>query len=231
MLPLLALTLAAAPMKLMMPVASSVGVGDEKVRFFTTQLAQRLRAQGLEVVTSDEIAVLLGIERQRQLLGCANSESCLAEVSNALGTAATVKMAIAKVDDVFQLSVTVLGNDTQVRAELSLRAASERALLDALDDAGVELARKLGVAPPVRLRPQAYVPGLLGVLAGAAGALCLWQSSVAFGLLNSQSFGVGEGELVASRGNTLQWAGLGLIGAGAALLVAGIVVFLVQEIF
>jgi hypothetical protein len=95
----------------------------------------------------------------------------------------------------------------------------------------VDLARKLGVATPVRLRPQAYVPGLLGVVAGVAGGLCLWQSSVALGQLNTQSFGVGEGELVASRGNTLQWAGLGLIGAGAALLVAGVIVFLVQEIF
>lgn len=226
----MALTLAAAPLKLMMPPASSVGVGDDKARFFTAQLALRLRAQGLEVLTSEEIGVLLGIERQRQLLGCANSESCLVELSNALGTGATVKTALAKVDDVFQLSLTVLGNDTSVRAELSMRAGSERGLLDGMDGAALELARKLGVAP-VRLRPQAWVPGLLGIAAGAAGGLCLWQSSVALGQLQTGTFGAGEGEVVATRGNTLQWTGLSLIGAGAALLLTGVLVFLVQELF
>src|SRR4051812_30473339 len=120
MVALVALALAAAPMKLMMPAATSVGVDDAKTRFFTAHLAGRLRAQGLEVATSEEIGLLLGIERQLQLLGGADSESWLAEISNALGTAATVKTVLARVDDVFQLSLTVLGNDTHVRAEVSV---------------------------------------------------------------------------------------------------------------
>ena len=235
MSPLLALVLVASPVKLMAPVLSSVGVDAEKARVFTTELAQRLRAQGVQVVTSDEIAVILGNERQKQLLGCADADgSCLAELSNALGTSGTVKGSVAKIDDVYQLQLSVLGNNTKVLAETSARASSERALLDALADAAVELAHKLGAEPPPRerkLRPQVWVPGVLGLVGAAVGGVLLWQSSDAYMQLTTGHFGAGGGEDVASRGSTYQLAGLLAVGIGGAALLTALIVFLAQEVF
>jgi hypothetical protein len=233
--PLLALVLVASPVKLMAPVFSSVGVDAAKARVFTTELAQRLRAQGVQVVTSDEVAVILGAERQKELLGCADANGgCLAELSNALGTTGTVKGAVAKIDDVFQLQLSVLGNDTKVLAETSARASSERALLDAIGDAAVELAAKLGAAPPPRgrrLRPQVWAPGLLGLIGGAVGGVLLWESSGAYTQLTTGRFGAGEGELLASRGSTYQLAGWLAVGIGGAALLTALIVFLAQEVF
>jgi hypothetical protein len=229
MLALAALMLAAAAApKLVVPPVSGAGVEDAKLRVFTSQLAQDLRSAGLEVITSDEIALLLGAERQKQLLGCSD-ESCLAELSEALGTSATVKGSIAKVGDVFQLGVTVLGNDTRILAEHGVRVSSEAGLLDALDEAARAVARKLGVTPPRRLRPIAWVPAVLGLAASAAGGYLLAQSRASYDQLNAGRFAFGQGELVATQGGQQQAGGWLALGLGLAAIAAGVLLFLVAQ--
>ncbi|MBK7861160.1 MAG: hypothetical protein IPJ65_21620 [Archangiaceae bacterium] len=218
--------LAATPVKLVAPPLSGPGLSADKVRVFTAALAQSLRASGIEVVTSDEIAVLLGAERQRQLLGCSESESCLAELGNALGTSATLKGNVARLDAVYQVQLTVLGNDTRIIAETSARASDEPALLDPLDEAARALARQLGAKLPRRLKPVAWVPGLLGLLSGAAGTVMLAQSKSDYDTLTHSSFSAGDAERVANRGSALQTGGFVALGVGTALLVAGVLLFL-----
>jgi hypothetical protein len=222
---LTAVVLAAAPVKLVAPPLTGAGVEDAKLKAFTAQLAQSLRATGLEVISSDEIALLLGVERQRQLLGCADSESCLVELSNALGTSATVKGSLARLDDVYQLTLTVLGNDTRILAEHAARASSERELPVLFDEAARALARQLGVELPRRLKPQAWLPAVLGAAAAVTGSVFLVQAKVSFDRLRSETFLPGEGQLVASRGDTYQLVGFIALGVGVAALLTGILLY------
>src|SRR5437763_8898933 len=93
---LLAFVLAAAspgaPLRLAAPTFSTVNVSREAAAFYTDHFAQQLASSNLRVVTSSEIATMLGIEQQKQLLGCAEgADACNAELANALGVDAVVK--------------------------------------------------------------------------------------------------------------------------------------------
>ncbi len=78
----------AAPERVVVP---EVSVTDPSLRPLAVQTQERLatelqRLERFEVLTSGDVAQLLGLERQRQLLGCDEAAgSCLAELSNALG--------------------------------------------------------------------------------------------------------------------------------------------------
>lgn len=59
-------------------------------------LATHLREHGLKVMTGRDIGAVLGLERQKQLLGCMDdSTSCSAELAGALGVGALVVGTVA----------------------------------------------------------------------------------------------------------------------------------------
>ncbi len=133
----------------------------EAGEFYANHLAQRLVLSGVRVVTSSEVAALLGLERQKELLGCADQQSCAVELGNALGVDGLVVGDLGKVGDRYQLNVKVLG--TRDGALLSAYAGSSSAegeLLELLDAAaesmGPEVAEKLGkpLAPHGFSRPR-----------------------------------------------------------------------------
>src|SRR5882757_2883687 len=49
------------------------------------RLAAKLAARGFQVTTPADLEAVMGLERQKQLLGCSEDSSCLAEISSALG--------------------------------------------------------------------------------------------------------------------------------------------------
>src|SRR4051812_13752442 len=84
----IALTLAAAPIRLAAPAWQSVDVDANKTRFFSDYFAQQLQQARPEirVTTETEIGQLIGLERQKALLGCNEASSnCMAELAGALG--------------------------------------------------------------------------------------------------------------------------------------------------
>lgn len=233
---LLPLALAALPMKVVAPTFSTAGVPEDKVHYFTVHFATKLRAQGVEVITSEEIGTLLGVERQRELLGCTGESSeCLTELSNALGTNATARGSVALIGGQYRVSITVLSNAGKVLGEYSSPGTDEGGVLEALTDAAAQLAVALGVRPapvavavekPSRLRARAVVPFVVGVVVAAAGVVLLAEAGVAYGQLSgSMQFAPGEGQSLAARGsvfNALGWVGLGL---GVASMALGAVLF------
>src|SRR4051812_9527469 len=90
--------LAAAPAapKIAMPGLHLVDIPAERGSLYTETLATELIARGVRVVTEQEISALLGLERQREILGCAEG-SCLIELGNALGVDGVLLGHVAKI--------------------------------------------------------------------------------------------------------------------------------------
>ena len=106
--------------------------------------------QGLQVVTSQDIATLLGMERQKALVGCAEgSTSCMAELANALGADATLTVNLARFDDggFHGIAKLISSQSGQTLSSVSIDAKNERKLLEALRRAAPQLAAGLTHQP------------------------------------------------------------------------------------
>ena len=67
-----------------------------------------LNDRKIQVVSSKDVAATLGLERQRQLVGCsAESSSCLAELAGALGVSALLSATVARAGSNFVVSLRV----------------------------------------------------------------------------------------------------------------------------
>lgn len=97
----------------------SAGVDENTTQFLSSSFATSLaEATGLQVMTSEEIGAVLGVERQKQLLGCGDeSTSCLAEIAAGLGAPALVLGSVAIIGKRWAVTVKVIGaKDAQVIA-------------------------------------------------------------------------------------------------------------------
>ena len=214
---LLALVLTATPERVVVTPFTVSGVAPELSQVLEDALAASLRKRGLEVVSRQDITTLLSTERQRTLLGCEAGEgSCLAELVNALGCELSVVTSLARLDGGFRGTARLISSkNAKVQAEVVLSARSEAALVDALDDAGAQLARSLGGAasPPPRWVPAA-VGGVL--LAGAAVGFVF--AGLRFEAMKTAA-GYPETQRLANEGSTFQalaWTGVGLGVVGIA---------------
>jgi TolB-like protein len=105
--------LAAAPDKLVVTGTQHV---DPSLKELALQLEERLgtslsRLERLEVLTSQDVASLLGIERQRQLLGCGEeSASCLTEIGAALGAPWLVTSTLARAGSKLRVDIKLLSS-------------------------------------------------------------------------------------------------------------------------
>src|SRR5437764_10501647 len=85
------------------------GVKPELGSVYAERFAVALKRNGVAVITQKDIGSLLSVERQRQLLGCADEKSsCLAELSGALGAAAIVTGQVGQIGNDLNLSLKVL---------------------------------------------------------------------------------------------------------------------------
>jgi hypothetical protein len=225
--------LAAPTTRVAAPGWTTSGLDEKLVVVLSEHFAQELRAQGLKVVTSTEIASLLGQERQKQLLGCAadSGSSCLAELGSALGCDGTLMVSAAKIDDLVQIDVKVLASsDARALAQASRRVSGSKQLLEGLDDLARVIAEALAEPTPAHRR-WALSVGLIGGAATLTGAGLLVGARVTYDTLKrtlAANMAVLPGdELTAARGTaywTAGWVGIGL--GAAALVTAGLLYFL-----
>ena len=141
--------------KLALPGLTAVQIDDKLAGFLTEQLGLELNRRGAEVVTSKEIASLIGYERQKQLLSCdAEADSCVAELGNALGADALVVGDVARVGTRYQLTVKALSTSNGKRiASWSGGADSEDGLLKLVADAAAAIAPEVAKATGRTLSP------------------------------------------------------------------------------
>lgn len=235
---LLAVLLAAGPVSLASPDFDGVNVPADVARFCNEHLAQQLTAAGLQVITARQIAAMLGLERQRQLLGCSDGgASCMAESANALGAEGLVLGDLGRLGAKYQLNVRIVRAATgQTVATWSRTVAREDDLLEALTDAAAQLAPRVqaafrpGATPaPVAVAATArrwpWVPtGVAGALA-VAGGISFGFAAAAHAALTdlTQPPGSVDGPATRARGELAQGISTGaFIGAAVALAVAGL---------
>lgn len=214
----------AAP-KVVSPDWTATDVKKELVSFYSQSMATALRQQGMEVITSQEIATLLGLERQKTLVGCnAEGASCMAELANALGADAILMVNLARFDDgSFRGVASLISSQSGKTLSMAkLDSSNEKRLLAAIDAAAPMLATPWGVKSAAS-RPDAlkywWVPGALGVAVSGAAVGCIVGSR-----LDAEEIKKPETPFsVAQRGQALQTAGFVGVGVGAGLLATGII--------
>lgn len=105
----------------------------------------RYLPEGVGLVGSTDIAAVLGLEQQKQLLGCTDS-ACIAEIGNAMGASHLYTMSIGKVGDQYIVSYKFLNTrDASVlsRKVLYLKATGNE-LTNGVRQAANELALSQG---------------------------------------------------------------------------------------
>lgn len=213
--------------------------------------ALRLSQGAIRVTTQKDVATVLGVERQKQLLGCADdATSCLAELAGALGSEGIIRGEVTQVGRVLQVVVRVLTPSGQVVYSGLRRVKSNEAALGAIDELADEAHRVLTekLRPPAS-EPQAVVAPIeraptvseavavpvapartapwvvVGVGAGLAalGLIAQVLAIVDYNQLADLSRPVSDATTLRERGKVEQAIGLSLLAAGGLTTVVGIV--------
>lgn len=244
--PFVAVVLLAAPLQVAAPDLSAVDVDTKRVTFYTEHFGQALTRAGMTVVTSKQMQAVLGLERQKELMGCTSeSASCIAELASALGADAILSGTVARVGRSYRLSLNLVS--AKDAATLSVHQAKlddENALLDELDRVAPRMAREA----LIKLRPSeatqisggvtqasssatfarryAWVPAVGGlVLAGAGTALYISSNSRLEVLTRGQFTRVEDAEAARDSGKLQRGLAYTGFGLGAAGLAAAAVMF------
>jgi hypothetical protein len=130
----------AEPLKLAVPGLTVVDMDEQQASFLSEHLSQQLSDEGAEVANAQDLTVLLGLERQRQLLGC-TGRKCATTLTDAVDVDALVLGDIAKLPkDRYQLNLRMLDSTKGTRVKTySRRVAGYEALLDEIEKASKQL--------------------------------------------------------------------------------------------
>jgi hypothetical protein len=119
----------------LLPLAALGGVPRETAQLVGDALAGELRKRpGVSVLTQADVAALLGVEKTRQMLGCAES-GCMAEIGGALGADRVVHGSLGRVGESLVVNVSALDPKRPAAAASvseRLRGGGEEAFLDVL---------------------------------------------------------------------------------------------------
>lgn len=244
--------LCAAQLKLATVGFSHVGLSDPQAAFYAEHFSVQLRLadeKNVVVTTPKDMAAVLGIEKQKQLLGCADeSASCMAELAGALGADGFVTGQIARVGQSYQVSVKILAPEgtSALFLHSSKLLPTEEALLEELNSVAVRAVEKLqagrgaaqavvGEPPAVQVegRPRAkykLIPGAAGFIAFVVGGVALAQAGASWAkLTNRAGWSTLDAEAADAQrdsGKVALPVGLTLAIAGAVLIVASVVWYL-----
>ncbi len=240
---LVQLVLVAEPLKLATVGFSQVGLSDAEASFFAEHFSVQLAAvdeQNVRVSTPKDMAAILGIEKQKQLLGCADDQSsCMAELAGALGADGIVSGQIAKVGKSFQVNVKILAADGSKTLFLhsSKLLSSEEELIGELNDTAKRAIAKLRPEGAVAAasetssvtasaggrsrNPLKLLPGVLGVAGVVASVIWFIAANDLYRNLTNPDITAG-----ATGFQALLWREKGIeqVTAGTIALSVGLVV-------
>lgn len=239
------LALSASPVKVAATGLRAINLDPKLVQFYSEHLAQQLGYAGVQVTTQDQMTAVLGLERQKALLGC-DEASCAAELAGALGVDGLLSGDVAKVIDTYQINVKVIAaNDARVLASYAARTDDEEAVLNILTTAARALAKELypklerGPAPePVAanvvtkgasVQRLAWIPAAAGVALIVVGVVTRVMAESAWSTLHpapGATVMLSDATTAAATGKNLQlWSTVALAG-GVACAAAAAAMFL-----
>ena len=228
------------------PGFSAVEVSDKSAAFYVEHMAQQLTFAGAQVVTQSELAALLGLNRQQQLMGCAGEARCVQELTGVLGVDALLLGSVARVEGSrFQVTLKIISaRDGTVVSAYSARLDGEEALLDALTaaarqmapEAATKLGRKLEPWRGTEERPRSasaglrrwsWVPVAVGGLAAGFGAFAYTRAASRHDeLTQTQALDRERASTLRDSGKGWQTASRVGLGLGVAGLATGATMFL-----
>jgi hypothetical protein len=233
---LLVLSAANAP-TLAMPGLNAVNISPNEAGLHAEVLAQALMKRGVQVTTARDVQTLLGVERQRQLMGC-GEQSCIAELANALGADGLVLGDIGKVDGQWSVTVRIIASrDGKTLAAFARQSKENVAAL--LDQAAVVLVQGLNTTLHLDLRTEAsptngfsrwwaLAPGALAVGGGVVGAVFTAQAQTSLKDLKAAQFQgpALDAKNAGTQQQTIAWVGFsvaiaGVVGAATVLVLGG----------
>jgi TolB-like protein len=229
----LLMLLSAKQVSLASPGWSSPNVERKRVTFFADHLAAQLSLAGLRVITQTEVVQSLALERQKQLLGC-STQSCLSEITDALGVDGLITGTVAKVGKRLALTLKIVAsNSGRVLALYDSTVDSEAELVDLLTAQAPHLAEEVRVAvqgkppPAPGARRLWWLPTALGGAALVAGSTLTGLSWSRYAALNAKDTATVGSDPVAyaGTGQTFQVAGLITASVGVAALLSGLLIF------
>jgi hypothetical protein len=228
---LLAVVVAAAPLKLAAPGFTCAGVTAELCAGYLDHFAAVLSSERLHVTSSKDIASVLGLERQKELLGCGDHGACLAELAGALGVEGVLIGNLVKTESSYLTTIKVVHvRDGSTWVEATSRPRSEDALFAFLDDTAHSFGEHLAPAPNGGV-PR-WAPTLAaGVLFAAGVGVFAWAKADAAELADVQHFVLTPAEVhqIADRGRVTEPLGAVLLGAGLAALAGAIVYWVLSQ--
>ena len=235
---------AAPPLKVATPGLTYVGIDAQLGGVYLDRFVSLLQDAGpIKVTTPRDMEQVLGLERQRQLMGCESSSSCLAELSGALGVDAVLGGSLAKTAAGYLVTLrAVRTTDGSEVATASGRFRDEVSLGDWLEAQGPAMAKRLLTAfgraqdvTPVVTKPieappgpstpvVRWVPAGVGAIALAAGGVLWFQAKSAADQLGGDLSGLTTAEVhaLANQGRFNQTAGPALVAVGVAGIAASI---------
>lgn len=242
MVPLLLLSaaLAGAPEKPRLAVLDIQAVGaskDDAVALTDAVTAELSRRAFFDIISSRDIQTLLGVERQKQLFGCDESSSCMAELANALGSRFVLSGTLTRLGDALQLSLQMLDSVKGQPVGRSVRLASDAGTLaKQLPWALAEATATPLPPPPSKVLPWTLVGvGAATLVSGAVMAVdgLSKESTLRADLAQPAETGVFHtlaDYRAQARGIGFEKSlSLGLLLGGAALLTTGILLFPASE--
>ena len=248
----LQLVLCAGQLKLATVGFSQVGLTDQQASFYAEHFSVQLASideQNVRVSTPKDMADVLGVERQKALLGCSETESsCMAELAGALGADGLVSGQIAKIGQSFQLNVKVLAADgsrtlflhsskllhTEEELIQELNETARKAIAKLRPDSAVVAAPPPAVSAPSSERPRnalKLIPGIgAALLGGILTGLAFYTADQRYGQLTDRgSWGFTTGEQAAmwrDDGKNSVTLGIVFLSVAVVILAASIVWFL-----
>ena len=220
MLSSLALTLLlAAPVKIAATGFTVTGDEQSRASVWLERFAEVMRRdQRVEVTTAADLTQLIGMERQKQLLGCNElATTCLTELANALGAEGILVGTITRSGDSYLAVVKVLHQKNgAVWWSASGRVTGENALLDWLDEQARNSVNVL--VPPAPIRAAPLVLGGAGIVAAGVGAtLVALSNTVALEAVRNANAAQLTSAIDSGRAQNV--AGVVLLGVGGAALI------------
>jgi hypothetical protein len=129
--------------KLVLLDLSAKGVPKDTAQTLSEIMLSRIRetAPGVTVIGQSEIEAMLALEAQKDLLGCSDETSCLAEIGGALGADHLVNGSIGKLGSVFLINMKLLNTvEARVVNHVSERIdGGEELLIEAVDQLAANL--------------------------------------------------------------------------------------------
>lgn len=228
LLPLsLSIFVSAVPVSIAVPGVSCVGLEQSLCDSFLERFVVVLTERGtVRAVAQKDIAQVLGLERQRQLLGCSDDKnsSCLAELAGALGVDGIMSLTITRSDPYFVATARVVHTrDGSQWVASSERVKKEGELFDTMDSIATKFRTELGEIlererNPGGARWVRWLPAVVGGIAAAAGTGAFLSASYEKGQLTSGMLMPSEVRANVESGRTKEQIGVGLwIGGGVAI--------------